>query len=208
MQDSAHSRHSRHIHRGRRGGRPAAGAVGALAALTVLTGCDITVGGEGLTAEAQQPTSAPSERVIGPDGLGPFKVGMTLQEAVATGEFKKEKEDPEACMGYTTDDDIRVGWSGRLGVTSVSAENVRTPEGIGPGTTFAKVVRTYERAEADDPPLDEAIPVIGTIWTSVPDRPKNMYAIKFDMAGVANRDQLFQAPVQVVVLKLKAEQNC
>ncbi|MCZ4514326.1 hypothetical protein O3Q52_40585 [Streptomyces sp. ActVer] len=100
MQDSVHSRRTRS---GRRGARAAADAVGALAAVTVRTGCDIAVGGEGLAAEAQQPTSAPSERAIGPDGLGPFKVGM---------------------------------------------------------------------------------------------------------AGVANRDQLFQAPVQVVVLKLKAEQNC
>lgn len=193
----------------RRGGRATGTAVGALTAIAVLTGCDITVGGEGLTAEAPQVASAPpSERVIGPDGLGAFKVGMTLDEAVATGEFEKDKEDPEACMGYTTDDDIRVGWSGKLGVTSVTAENVRTPEGVGPGTTFAEVVRTYERAEADDPPLDEAIPVIGTIWTSVPGRPENMYAIKFDMTGVADRDQLFNAPVQVVQLKLKAEQNC
>ncbi|MFF3331503.1 hypothetical protein ACFYWX_18345 [Streptomyces sp. NPDC002888] len=175
-----------------------------------LAGCGgFSLDGPGPVLASPPVSSAPSERTLGPDGIGPFEVGMSLDEAEATGQFEARDEDPKACMTHTSPDDIRVGWSSKLGITTLTAENVRTPEGIGAGSTFAEVKRAYPKpAEAGDMPFDEQLAMMGVIWTAVPDRPDNMYAIKFDTSHLAGRAQFDQATVQVVMLKLVAEQNC
>ncbi|MGW0824025.1 hypothetical protein [Streptomyces sp. NPDC002845] len=181
--------------------------------MTALTGCEVTVsvGNSSSSPSAPAPgASDASSRVLGPDGIGPLKIGMPLDEAEATGEFEHGEEDPEACMSHTSDNGIVMLWSSKRGIYSLTAENARTPEDIGPGSTFADVKQAYPTpAEADDMSYDDQLSFMGTVWTSVPDRPKAMYAIAFDRSTVT-RDAatLDTARVLAVHLKLKAEQNC
>ncbi|MFD2691344.1 hypothetical protein ACFS5L_41890 [Streptomyces phyllanthi] len=184
-----------------------------MTAAAALSACTVSIGGPG-TPTVPTVTSQPPERVLGPDGIGPLKVGMTLEKAERTGEFERRKENPDACMSYTGENGIVVGWSGRLGISSLTADNVRTPEGIGPGSTYAEVTAAYpELAEPGDMPYDDQLRMMSVIWTSVPDRPKAMYAIRFDTSrwtsrGDLTRAELDRTEVQLVVLKLKANQKC
>ncbi|WP_426569356.1 hypothetical protein [Streptomyces canus] len=195
----------------RTGIRPALGAgTGALAATLLLAGCGFDLDGPG-PAPAPEVTSAPSdasERTLGPDGVGPFRLGMSLDEAEATGAWERRAENPEACMADTGTDGITVGWSGELGVHSLTAENARTPEGIGPGSTYADVRRVHPEPSDPDDTLDEQLALLGTVWTAVPGHPDNMYAIKFDTSRLTHRGRPGSATVQVVVLKLKANERC
>ncbi|MBT2493491.1 hypothetical protein J7E96_34330 [Streptomyces sp. ISL-96] len=182
-------------------------AVASLAAAVALAGCEISLRDNDFPSPSPVP-SATTSRTLGPDGLGELTVGMTLDEAAATGEFERRPDKPGTCMSDVGTNGIRVGWSGKLGITSLTAEDVRTPEGIGAGSTFAEVKRAYPEP-ADDlaGTLDEQIAVIGTIWTAVPGRPDSMYVFQFDPA-TRTRADLGRAKVGIVVLKLKAERRC
>ncbi|MEV6180718.1 hypothetical protein [Streptomyces sp. NPDC052015] len=95
-----------------------------------------------------------------------------------------------------------------LGVHSLTAENARTPEGIGPGSTYADVRRVYPEPSDPDDTLDEQLALLGAVWPAVPGHPDTMYAITFDTSRLTDRRRLGSATVQVVVLKLKADERC
>lgn len=189
--------------------------------MILLAGCEITIGdGDSGTASGTDPDTGPGglfaspvtseapARVLGPDGLGPLRIGMTLDEAAATGAFDKRAETKGACMSDTGTNRITVGWSGRLGISRLTADNVHTPEGIGAGSTYAQVKKAYPKpAYPQDGSLDEDISLMGTVWTAVPNRPKAMYVFRF-VPDTVVRGHLDAAKVQIVVLKLKAERNC
>ncbi|WP_101385877.1 hypothetical protein [Streptomyces sp. TLI_146] len=187
-------------------GRALGAAAPACLAAVAMSGCDIAIGGG--SAGPADPAGGGNARTLGPEGLGPFKLGMTLDQAEATGEWKRRKETVGACMSDTGSSGITVGWSGRLGISSLTADNVRTPEGIGTGSTFAEVKAAYRRPVDGTGTLEEDAQLMGTVWTAVPGNPKAMYAILFNIGGGMAPDHVEGATVRLVVLKLKAEQRC
>lgn len=136
----------------------------ALALVTAaLTACD-----SGTTAPDAAPTSAapvvnstsvaatPSSTVdkpasvLGPDGLGALKLGMSKDQALATGmidEFRTmDGQADSACpvSAGLTGQGGTVWWSTRLGVASIApSAGVRTVDGIEVGASRQKVAQTY-----------------------------------------------------------------
>ncbi|MFI1105176.1 hypothetical protein [Streptomyces melanogenes] len=192
----------------RRMGRVLGATAAALMAVVAVTGCDITIGGGSAGPAGPVTADSGNTRTLGPEGLGPFKVGMTLDQAEATGQWKRRKETVGACMSDTGSSGITVGWSGRLGISSLTADHVRTPEGIGTGSTFAEVKAAYHRPVDGTGTLEEDAQLMGTVWTAVPGNPKAMYAILFNIGGGMAPDHVEGATVRLVALKLKAEQRC
>jgi hypothetical protein len=94
--------------------------------------------------------------VLGWDGFGALKLGMNHRQAVASGELADKPDQAErGCYGYdlkirrTPDNDldaaVRIG--PKSGVYSIAAvPGVRTPEGIGLGSTVAEVTKAYPKA--------------------------------------------------------------
>ncbi|OIJ62991.1 hypothetical protein [Streptomyces mangrovisoli] len=187
-------------------------ATAGAAAAVLLAGCAPAIG-SGDDAGGSLPGisvvhSTPPPRVLGPDGLSKLRVGMTLDQAEATGEWKRREESVGSCMSDTGTNGITVGWSGKLGITYLTADNVHTPEGIGAGSTFAQVRAAYPKSALDDgDSLQESLELIGTVWTQVPHRPKLMYVFLF-ARNTVRRGDLDHARVQLVELKQKAEQRC
>ena len=138
--------------------------------------------------------------VVGPSGIGPLYLGMTLQQAQETNLFGQLDLHPSGCTG-ASNQDLTIKYTAKYGVTLIGAERGRTPEGIGAGSTFAEVKRVYPRSA--DPglgTLDEQLSLFGLVEAEVPGNPAAEYVIEFDRHG-HNR-------VLYVFLKLKAEQNC
>ena len=139
-------------------------------------------------------------QVVGPSGIGPLHLGMTIQQAQATHLFGQLNVPTTACA-EASNQDLTIKYSVKYGVTLIGAERGRTPEGIGLGSTFAEVKRAYPRpAEPELGTLDEQLSLFGGVEAQVPGNPAAEYAIVFDRQG--HRKVLY------VFLKLKAEQDC
>jgi len=97
------------------------------------------------------PTSTPVQAgndVLGPDGLGALKLGMNRQQAMATGEVGEVSPTENQCDSYKlvgAPATVTDGYlSHSLGIALiVPPANVRTPEGIGIGSSIADVMRAY-----------------------------------------------------------------
>jgi serine/threonine protein kinase len=119
--------------------------------------------------------------VIGPRSLGLVELGMTVDEAVATGDMLPLGVEPAACTPYAMNDEsgYQTGWlwlgnDGRIVIIS-AVEAVYTPEGITTGATLSDVSATYPgtaTAAADD----------GTQFAQapVPDDANTVYAMELD----------------------------
>ena len=173
-----------------------AAAVAAAALAFPLGGCAAT----GLTKTvAPVSVGSAAARTLGPAGLGEFRIGMPLKDAEATGQFQHGREQPGSCMSTTNGQGITMTWSGKYGITMLTADNVRTPEGIGVGSTYAEVKRTYPLSS--DPlagTLDEQFSVAHVVYVQVPNNAAAAYAIQFDKT----------ARVRLILLKLKAQRDC
>lgn len=204
-------------------GRTAVAGACASALTALLAGCTVTVGGGTPAAPAASRSPSPSwyvvkqptpPREIGPEGLAGLDVGMTIDEAVATGQFERPDTIPPACDSATGLNGITVGYSRALGITSLTAENLHTPEGIHTGSTFDDVVRAYPHP-ADPVPagtdarsayLDD-LTLFGAVWASVPGRKDASYIFMFDRRGLT-RATADRATVGIIRLKLKADVDC
>ncbi|GAA4943684.1 hypothetical protein GCM10025331_33160 [Actinoplanes utahensis] len=104
--------------------------------------------GEG---EAVRPTEdRPGDRtanVLGPTGIGKLQIGMTTQEAEATGMVEAGEGDDDCGSWYLKPDvngDAVVGWSSR-GLVSIPAyDRIVTPEGIRIGSSLDQVEAAYD----------------------------------------------------------------
>jgi hypothetical protein len=180
---------------GRRSTQTIAVAVGLLGALAACqTDGTSTAGGTptpGATASASitasaTPTGAATgsptatEPVLGPDGFGTLKLGMTRAQAEATGVADPFKSRPEGgtCRWYShlrgaSGDNGTVIISETLGVAAiVGYPGVRTPEGISIGSSLAEIGKAFPawKMNAD----------LGRGYATAPGNPKAVYRIEIN----------------------------
>lgn len=103
------------------------------------------------------PTVSANDHVLGPNGLGKLKLGMTHDEAAASGALTQFAPDPgSGCVllhlaGRPVDPSRGDGYfSHALGIAAIFAPpGVKTPEGIGVGSTIAQVEHAYPTIRYD-----------------------------------------------------------
>jgi hypothetical protein len=141
------------------------------------------------TTTAQPTTTAPPPPVtLGPRGFGDITLGMTKSAALATGELViNDPSSEDHCTGYdltafpTPPEEASVYISPTSGVVAIfAATTMRTPEGIGLGSTLASVKATYPEVGRQDPKPDDP-----EYLPAVPGNPQARYRISFDGTVVA-----------------------
>jgi hypothetical protein len=95
-----------------------------------------------------------SSTVLGPDGYSKIKLGMTYDQAVATGMLASKGDPPgdAGCVGpLSTNNKVMVAISKASGVVGIFAQttDVSTPDGIRLGSTLAQVNAAYPKATQD-----------------------------------------------------------
>jgi hypothetical protein len=124
-------------------------------------------------------------RVLGPDGLGSLKLGMSLDQAAATGRVDPFRYQPISggCLHRSELSGAPAGagtvfHSTDLGVATIEAyAGVQTPEGITIGSSVTAVRQAYPGAATD--------PNLGRIAVPVPGNSKAVYRIAFADGKVA-----------------------
>lgn len=88
--------------------------------------------------------------VLGPDGYGELKLGMSFSAAVETGSLEAERAAPPPVDGCRTYQLAEGDWAVRevvvsddRGIVTFSASGARTPEGIGAGSSTGEVEQAY-----------------------------------------------------------------
>ena len=95
------------------------------------------------------PESLDSASRLRVDGIGPIRIGMTLEQVRAASGVKMSRSEGGVCVGYRTDGApaglafTAVEGSNRLDFVSVSEPSIATVSGIRVGSTVADVRRTY-----------------------------------------------------------------
>lgn len=94
--------------------------------------------------------SAQAKPTLGPYGYGAVKLGMSAKKAKATGALVLKSPGGGGCSGWdlkkfrSPKNQVGVWISPRLGVAAIYArKNMRTPEGIKVGSTFAQLKAAY-----------------------------------------------------------------
>ncbi len=116
----------------------------------------------GIMLATGTPALAEQKLLLGPTGYGSVKLGMTAAQARATGKIvrKSVRNSLPTCTTWDLkqqrygNDRAGVFISKRHGVAAIAAPgNVRTPQGIGRGSTIAQLRRAYPdfRINADGP---------------------------------------------------------
>ncbi|GAB3914014.1 hypothetical protein GCM10029964_124580 [Kibdelosporangium lantanae] len=98
------------------------------------------------TTKSQTVPTAPgtSATVLGPTGLGPFHLGMSRDDVLATGQIGSVNASAGACSAYSVSGrnvTLSVAASGLVSI--VARDTVRTPEGVGVGSTEDEVRAKY-----------------------------------------------------------------
>jgi len=119
----------------------------------------------------------PTYQALGPSGYGDVQLGMSAEEAEATGIITLEDSHGSGCTPFTVLENGRAvarGYvSGSRGVVFLHAlVSLATPEGVREGTTRAEVESTYGRLRRNDYGIPAHVPV--------PDRPGSVYSVGFD----------------------------
>ena len=133
-------------------------------------------------AHTSPTTRRPSTPVLGPDGFGALKLGMTSKQATATGLITPWRGTAAAgCSLYSNlkaapAEHGNVMFAGSLGVEIIEAYgDVRTPEGIHIGSSKAAMLKAYPdwvNAELPDNPHAD-----GRGYPTVPGNSKAVYRI-------------------------------
>lgn len=110
-----------------------------------------------ISAVLLAPAPAPAPAVDA-QGFGPLKLGMTQQQALATGLIGPFDPAPGDAGCVTArfkdnrgDDETYAMFSRKLGIAAIQGPlGTRTPEGIGAGATSADLIRTYPGNKQED----------------------------------------------------------
>jgi hypothetical protein len=147
------------------------------------------------SSPAATPTAAPeadsAAPVLGPDGLGSLKLGMTRDQAEATGLVEPFRNEPSStqCLWSSALTGAPAGegtvlHSETLGVATIDAyPGVQTPEGITFGSSLAAVESAYPGLVLHDPGFDQNSRT-GRGYAPVPGNSEAVYRIVFDDATV------------------------
>ncbi|MFF0151584.1 hypothetical protein [Micromonospora sp. NPDC005203] len=106
-----------------------------------------------------RPSSTTEQLVLGPNGFGSLKLGMTRQQATATGMLRNPFRGTSGCgtsfLRAAPTEEGTVDLSPTVGIVSISGwPGIRTPEGLRIGMSSAEMLRMYpgyraaENAEA------------------------------------------------------------
>jgi hypothetical protein len=159
---------ARSIHRRRVLARTAA-VLAALALTVPVTAAVLDLSGEGDRSDVRgdastaPPTAAPTQtkrsavdyHVFGPDGYGRVKLGMSLADAMATGDLEIRPGTTKTCTVAHSipraDEGVTVLISQRFGVVAILGPNIAasTPEGIRINSTAADFKRAYPNFRQD-----------------------------------------------------------
>lgn len=115
--------------------------------------------------------AAASEWIIGFDGLGPIKIGMTTAQVIkAKGKLKLSPDGdrfyPEitSCYGvYIPNSHLYLQFDqGKLEEINISSQKFKTVAGVGVGSTFADIVRVFgkERLLIGSNHYDDDVPQV------------------------------------------------
>jgi hypothetical protein len=164
------------------------GVVGLLATAVVL----------GYRATHEKPVPPPSisdlgggpAPTLGPTGLGKLSLGMTEEQANATGVLKvpadwKTQENVGNCLSLGPPG-ANAFFSRHHGLAILAgADTVTTPEGIRAGATVDQVAAAYPKLEHPDlGTAREQVQLVGDVVTPVPGNPKALYVFIFHAGGV------------------------
>lgn len=106
---------------------------------------------------AATPALAQTKPVLGPNGFGGLKLGMSLKQARATGTITKKIDGgADGCSGWdlkkypTGKDAVGLYISPKLGVAAFFApKSAKTPEGVAIGTSTSQLKKVYPRLKQD-----------------------------------------------------------
>ncbi|WP_253776981.1 hypothetical protein [Goodfellowiella coeruleoviolacea] len=133
-------------------------------------------GGTALAQDSASPATGTQAQVLGPNGYGNLQLGMNPMAALATGQltdykvgwpecsFAKLKDQP-AAPDSIAQNFVAVALDQGVSGISVSDPAVRTPEGIGLGSTVDQVKAAYPDS-ADQ--LQEGLDNLGRGYVTVP----------------------------------------
>jgi hypothetical protein len=154
---------------------------------------------------AAPPSSLPADLVLGPDGIGRLRLGMTEREALATGQSSVKPgwqgRDGSRCFSQTTPEHLNVMFSNHHGLAVLSGpEQTRTPEGIRVGASVADVAAAYPAVT--HPELGtaaEQVGLIGNVNAPVPGNPAAIYVFFFRLGSADPAT----ARLQAILLSLR-----
>jgi hypothetical protein len=132
------------------------------------------------TEQAETSTEGPDFPVVGPTGLHDLKLGQTMEEARATGMVGDQQASGVACLAY----DVLLDGSvvGTVYVSSIVQSitgELRTPEGIGPGSTLNQAKAVYPDLDVHYYPAEQDPGL-----ASVPGNDNARYRLMFGDNGV------------------------
>lgn len=132
-----------------------------------------------------------ADPVLGPDGLGKLQLGMSEEEATATGQVRMSadwKSKGKTTCSVTTVDNMSLNFSRHHGLAVITVpDHFRTPEGIRPGSSLTAVAVAYPRLshpEWGNP--REQVRRFGEFTVPVPDNPDAIYVFVFRVAAGAS----------------------
>jgi len=138
------------------------------------------------TSSAPESPPAPAALVLGPYGLGPLELGMSRDEAEAAGLVTPFVNDPisDRCLWRSRltgapADEGRIFHSEDLGVATIDARaGVRTPEGVGLGSSLSAVQDAYPGIETS------AFEFTHRLYVTAPGNDEAVYRFAFTDAVV------------------------
>jgi hypothetical protein len=122
--------------------------------------------------------------MLGPTGIGKLRLGMSPQEAAATGEAAMSKDSAKYSTKCSVQDayGVTIYFSRDHGIVGLAGppERTRTPEGIGSGATVGDIITTYptlNNPELGSP--QEQVKLFGGFSAPVPGNPNAVYHFVF-----------------------------
>ncbi|MBB5833797.1 hypothetical protein [Kribbella italica] len=149
--------------------KSAAILTGSILTVLALTAC----GSEPKTSNAAATPSTPPDYTLSADGYGKLRLGMTVDQAKATGELGTKKSG-DNCQGYdlaafpTPADTVSVYFSKQHGLVGIFAsETMSTKEGIKLGSTIQQVKTAYPKAAESENGITVDVPGSTTAFYTI-----------------------------------------